>query len=123
MKSISFPKIFSKNTTLIKEGDDAILQNLRLLLLSEAGGFKGDPYFGVNLKRYQYDQNNYILRDILIDEIYTQIAIFMPQLIVERRNIEIIQEYDTCYVKITARNQIDFTTNMYQLALFKEEGR
>ena len=30
----------------------------------------GDPDFGIRLKRYTFNQNNYILRDVLIDEIY-----------------------------------------------------
>ena len=121
--SISFPKMFNKNTTLVKSGDDAIMQNLSALLLSVAGGMKDDPYFGVNLKRYMFDQNNYILRDILIDEIYTQIKVFMPQLQVERKQISLVQQDTTVFVKIQALNREDYTTNMYQIALFQEEGK
>ena len=121
--SISFPKMFNKNTTLVKSGDDAIMQNLSALLLSVAGGMKDDPYFGVNLKRYMFDQNNYILRDILIDEIYTQIKVFMPQLQVERKQISLVQQDTTVFVKIQALNREDYTTNMFQIALFQEEGK
>ena len=121
--SISFPKMFSKNTTLVKTEDEAILQNLSSLLLSASGGMVDDPYFGVNLKRYIYDQNNFILRDILIDDIYTQIKVFMPQLQVERKQIKLVQQDDTVYVNIQALNKENYVTNMYQLALFQEEGR
>ena len=120
--SISFPKMFNKNTTLVNSDNAAIMQNLSTLLLSAAGGMKDDPYFGVNLKRYMFDQNNYILRDILIDEIYTQIKVFMPQLQVERKQISLVQQDATVYVKIQALKLDDYTTNMYQLALFSEEG-
>ena len=121
--SISFPKMFNKNTTLVKSGEDAIMQNLSTLLLSVSGGLKDDPYYGINLKKYMFNQNNYILRDILIDEIYTQIKIFMPQLQVERKQISLVQQDTTVYVKIQALNREDYTTNMYQLALFNtEEG-
>ena len=121
--SISFPKMFNKNTTLVKSGDEAIMQNLSALLLSTAGGMTDDPYFGVNLKRYMFDQNNYILRDILIDEIYTQIKVFMPQLQVERKQISLVQQDTTVFVKIQALNREDYTTNMFQIALFQEEGK
>ena len=121
--SISFPKMFNKNTTLVKSGEDAIMQNLSTLLLSVSGGLKDDPYYGINLKKYMFNQNNYILRDILIDEIYTQIKIFMPHLQVERKQISLVQQDTTVYVKIQALNREDYTTNMYQLALFNtEEG-
>ena len=119
--SISFPKMFNKNTTLVKSGDEAIMQNLSTLLLSVSGGLKDDPYYGVNIKRYMFDQNNYILRDILIDEIYTQIKIFMPQLQVERKQISLVQQDTTVYVKIQAKNREDYTTNLFQLALFNTE--
>lgn len=121
--SISFPKMFNRNATLVKFEDEAIKQNLSSLLLSASGGMKDDPYFGVNLKRYTFDQNNDILRDILIDDIYTQIKVFMPQLQVERKQIKLVQQDDTVYVNIQALNKENFVTNMYQLALFQEEGK
>ena len=33
-----------------------------------------------SLNKYLFDQNNYILKDMLIDTIYTQLALFLPQL-------------------------------------------
>ena len=80
MKSMAFPSMFNSNSTKIKKDLDATKQNTLLLLHSEKGELFGDPYFGIRLKRYLFEQNNFILKDILIDEIYTQLALFLPQL-------------------------------------------
>lgn len=121
MKSIEFPKMFNSNSTRLVEDLAATKQNLKTLLYSEKGELFGDPYFGIRLKNYIYEQNNYILKDIIIDEIYTQLALFMPQLVVYRKDIEIIQERASLICKFKATNQIDFTTNMYQIVLLTEE--
>lgn len=123
MKSISFPRMLNKNTTRIKTDHDAVVQNMKVLLDSEQGQFLDDPYFGVNLKRYLYDQNNVILRDILVDEIYTQLAVFMPQLKVDRRDIKIVQKGIDLYATIRATNLLDFTTNLYSLVLFQGDAQ
>ena len=123
MKSIQFPNMFSKMSTHVISDHAATSQNLKSLLLSERGELVGDPYFGVKLKRYLYDQNNYVLKDILIDELYTQIATFMPQLKIRRQDITIDQDDTTIYANIKATNQLDFTTNMYNIVLLDGEDR
>lgn len=122
MTSISFPNIFKKgNATELVDDLAATKQNTLLLLKSEKGELFGDPYFGIRLRRYLFDQNNYILKDVIIDEIYTQLALFMPQLRVERENIDIIQERAKLYCSFKATNQIDFTTDMYQIVLYNAD--
>ena len=123
MKSISFPKMFTSSTTKVVKDRDATLQNLKLLISSEKGELFGDPFFGVNLKKYYFNQNNYVLRDILIDEIYSQLLVFMPQLTIFRNNIKIVQERQKLMLNIKVINKIDFTTNMYELELFNVEER
>ena len=123
MNSIKFPNMFSKMSTYVVSDHNATSQNLKSLLLSEQGELKGDPYYGVKLKRYLYDQNNYVLKEILIDELYTQIATFMPQLRVHRHDITIEQDDTTLYATIKATNQLDFTTDMYNIILLDEEDR
>lgn len=118
MKSIAFPKMFSKNTTLITEGHAATMQNLTLLLSSEQGSLQDDPGFGIKLKAYMYEPNNNILRDILIDEIYTQICIFIPQITLTRKDINVITKGTTCTAYIRCTNRLDFTTDMYSINLF-----
>jgi hypothetical protein len=74
-------------------------------------------------KRYLFDQNSYILRDAIIDMIYTQLAIFIPQIKVKREDIEIIQDRERgkLYCKFSGISQIDYTFNTYSLVLFDEK--
>lgn len=80
MNCIGFPKMFSGNAAVVvsDEKNLATIECVDLLLHSEAGDLFGDPDFGIRLKRYIHNQNDFILRDILIDEIYTAIATFCP---------------------------------------------
>ena len=122
MKSLKFPNMISHNYIQTTENDyDSTLQNLILLLGSEKGEFVFDPFFGIRLKRYMFEQNNKVLRDILIDEIYEQITIFMPQLIIKRKDITLVSEMAKIYVNIKARNQKDFSLNSYNLVLFNNQ--
>lgn len=123
MNSIKYPDMFSPTSTNVVEGKAASAQDLVLLLSSEKGELLGDPFFGVRLKRYIYDQNNYVLRDILADEIFTQIRTFAPQLTVNRDDIKITQEGDRLHARIRAVNKVDYTTDMYDLELFEDEER
>lgn len=118
MKSISYPKMFvTKTKTGLAQDYDATLQNLKLLLFSEKGELFGDPYFGTGLKRFLYDQNDMILEDILIDEIYTAIATFMPQIRISRKDITITTDGTTVLCEIRALNRVDFQTNLYTIPL------
>ena len=121
MKSISFPKMISHNYIQTVSDYDATLQNMKLLLGSEKGEFVFDPFFGIRLKRYMFEQNNKILMDILIDEIYEQLVIFMPQLIITRKDISLVSDVAKIYVNIKARNQRDFALNKYNLVLFNSQ--
>lgn len=118
MKSIKFPNIISHNSAQIVTDEDATFQNIILLLSSEKGEFKFDPFFGIHLKRYMFEQNNLVLRDILVDEIYEQLTIFMPQLIIKRQDISIEPDKTKLYINIKARNQKDFELKNYNLVLF-----
>lgn len=121
MNSIGFPNMFNSSATLVVKDKDASMQDLKLLLASEKGELFGDPFFGIRLKKYMFDQNNYILRDVLVDEIFTQLRVFAPQLTVNRNDIKIIQKDNKLIATIKGINNLDFTTDMYQLELFKGE--
>ena len=124
MNSIGFPKMFNGNATCVNYEDKestSILEWLHLLLSSEVGTLHGDPEFGLRLRRYLFEQNNYILRDILIDEIYTQIRTFCPAVYLERKNITIEARDYTLYAKIICKNQKTFETNMFDLVLLRAE--
>lgn len=126
MRSIKFPKMFSPNSTRVWKSSEhlnATKQNTILLLHTTRGELFGDPYFGLMLKRYLFDQNSYILKDAIIDMIYTQLAIFIPQVKVKRQDIEIIQDKERgkLYCNFSGVNQIDYTFNTYSLVLFDEK--
>ena len=95
MRSIKFPNMFRSNSTEVWKSSEylkATKQNTFLILQTERGELECDPYFGLMLKHYLFSQNNYILKDMLIDTIYTQLALFLPQLKILRNSIEIIQD-------------------------------
>ena len=127
MRSIKFPKMFSTSSTNVWKSSEyvkATTQNTILLLNTSRGELFGDPYFGVLLKRYLFDQNNYILRDAIIDMIYTQLALFIPQIKVRREDINIVQDREKgkLYCEFSGISQIDYTNNTYNLILFDEQN-
>lgn len=126
MISIQFPKMFnSSSTNVTKTSSQSTMQNLLSLLGSERGELVGDPQFGVAIKRYMFEQNNFVLRDVIIDELYTQISVFVPQVIINRKDISITQTGTGKRAKLGATikvtNRLDFTTNTFNLVLFNNE--
>lgn len=117
MRSISFPNMFSRTVTNTVDDYDATLQNLKMLLWSEKGELFGDPEFGTGVKRYLYDQGDYILADLIVDNIYTAIATFMPQIYITRNDIKVEIDRAKVVVTIRALNRLDFTTNLYNIVL------
>ena len=125
MRSFKFPDMFSTNSSNIWREDEygkATRQNALILLHSERGELVCDPCFGILLKHYLFNQNSYILKDMLIDTIYTQIAIFLPQIKISRNDIDIIADplKGRLYCKFSGISQIDYTHNTYNLVLFDE---
>lgn len=123
MNSIKYPDMFTSTSTNVVKDKAASMQDLLLLLSSEKGELLGDPFFGIRLRRYYFEQNNVVLRDLIVDEILTQMKVFTPQLSVTRKDIKILSEGKKLIAQIRAVNQVDFTTNMYQLDLLDDEGR
>ena len=117
MKSIQFPNIFNKTSVNTVEDYDATLQNLKMLILSEKQEMLGDPYFGTRLQYFMFDQNDLILRDILIDDLYTAITTFMPQIKITRKDIAIINDRDNIIINIEAMNKKSFEQEMYSIVL------
>ena len=120
MKSIAFPQMFTRTVTNTVSDHDATLQNLKLLLWSEKGELFGDPYYGTGFKKYLYDQNDLVLEDIVIDDVYTTIALFMPQIKVNRKDIKLIRDdKGRLSVTIKCTNLVDFTTDLYTIVLME----
>ncbi len=128
MRSLKFPNMFNSNSTNVWRSDEyreATFQNLRLVLSSEKNSLKCDPYFGGLIDSLLFEQNNYILKEILIDILYEQAAIFIPQLKVSRDGISIIQDKEKgrVYATIHGINQLDYENDTYTLLLTKDLER
>jgi phage baseplate assembly protein W len=121
IKSIAFPSMFNRGSTKVYSDHEATASNLKLLLLSDKTSLFGDPYFGTNLKKFMFDQNNRVLRDIVIDSIYTAILQFMPQVLVERKDIKVTSDRTKLFINIKAKNLIDYQTDMYNITLTGSE--
>ena len=121
MYSLAFPKMFNSTSLRVIEGHEATYSNLRLLLLSDTTMLLVDPYYGTPLRQVIFSQNDGVVKDLAIDAIYTSIVTFMPQLVLQRKGIEIVQQQNEMYAKITATNILDYTTNLYEIKLTDTE--
>lgn len=123
MESFDFPNMLSSTNTKIISNHEATLSNLKLALLSSKRTLFGDPYFGTNLKWLLFEQGNDVLKDIVIDDVYTTILVYLPQLTLKRDDIDIIIDREKVYIKIKATNLLDFQTDLYTLNLMElQEG-
>jgi len=127
VQSIKFPKMFNTNSTRVWKSNEylaATKQNTILTLSTERGELFCDPYWGLLFKYYLFNQNSLILRDTLADMIYTQLAIFVPQVVVKRNDIEIVQDKEkgTLYCNFKGINQIDYQVNTFNLKLFEQNN-
>lgn len=121
MYSIQFPDMLSNAKTNLVKNHDATMSNLRLVLASWKTALFGDPYFGSNIKRFIHEQNNIILRDIIIDDIYTTILEFMPQVYVKRENISLTLDRTNIYCTINCINKLDNENNLFNINLTEDE--
>ena len=121
MKSRAFPKMFNNASTNIIEDREATESNLRLLLLSEKNELLGDPYFGIQLKKYLFEQNNSVMDTMLIDDIYTAIALFLPQLVVRRQDITLTHQGTELICSIVGTNQLNFQLDSYDIVMLRDE--
>ena len=121
MYSIKFPDMFSGVTTFLVEDKEATAQNLKLVLLSDRDSLFGDPYFGTIWRKLIFEQNNEILRDIIIDDILTTIQTFVPQLLTKREDITVTSDRYSVSINIKALNLLDYQTDMYSIKLMEDE--
>ena len=113
--------MFSGSSTNILDGLEATRQNLTIMLMTQKSSFFGDPYFGSNIKKMIFEQNSNVIRDLIIDDLYTCIANFMPNIKVERKDIQIVSDRATIHANIKAKNLIDFNMEEISIALFNLE--
>jgi len=116
--SIAFPNMMSINRINLVSNKDATYSNLYLILKTVTKDcLFGDPYYGTNLLRIIYQQNSVLLREIVIDEIYTAITTYIPQLKLTRKNIKVVGEGTKLYAEINAINMIDQQPDLFKIEL------
>lgn len=120
MYSIKFPEMLLGQKTALVQDHDATAQNLKYLLLSDKMSMMGDPYYGTNLKRLLYSQSK-VLKDILLDDIFTAVAQFMPQVKMSRNDMDIYVLNQNVYVKFRCTNILDKVNNLYEICLTSTE--
>lgn len=120
MTSIAFPRMFTDSSTLLYEDKKATMSNLMLLLKSEKNSLFGDPYFGTRLKRVLFEQNTTILADLVIDELYTAIALYFPQLGCNRNDIKLVSKGTDIVAEIKCINLLNYTIDLYEINLTSE---
>lgn len=121
MNAVRFPDMIISNKTAIVNDKDATMQNLETLLLSNKYTLLGDPYFGSNIEKLLYESNNIILQDIIIDDIFTAINNYMPQIRVLRNNITVASNGNNVTVNIRAQNMLDYSFDEYSIRLLTVE--
>ena len=117
MHSFSFPRMFNQTTANIVSDKEAIRSNMLLLLKSEQETLFGDPYYGTQLKKYLFEQSGSIVVDLLIDQLYTTIITFMPQVIVQRKDIQVYVEDATIVASIKYYYSLDNTSDLFTIKL------
>ena len=117
MYSIGFPEMLGGNTTKLAKDKDAVNNNLTLILSSERASLFGDPYFGSSLKQALFEQPNSLIVDLLIDEIYTTIITYIPQVFLTRKDIIITYGNSGLVAEIHYIYVPDNTSNLYSINL------
>ena len=120
MYSIAFPNMLSSAQTNLVQDNEATLSNYRLMLASWKTALLGDPYFGTNIKRFIHEQNNIILRDIIIDDIFVATQDFMPQIFLKRENIQITLKGNDVYCTLNCMNKVNNEVNLFEINLTEE---
>lgn len=121
MYSIAFPDFLSSTNVKVIKDHEATASNIKLLLLSDKYGLFGDPYYGTSLKKLLYEQNNQLIQDLIIDDIFVAIQTFMPQVKVLRKDIEVIADRAKITINIKVLNLLDFKIDLYSIGLTNTE--
>lgn len=71
---------------------DAIILNIRNILLSRKGNYPNTPSFGMNIEKYQFDLLDQTQIDIIKSELSQQIARYIPDISGVYINVEIVSD-------------------------------
>ena len=121
MYSLDFPNIFNVTSTKLLQDLDASKSNLSLLMASTRNALLGDPKFGTNLKVFLFEQNDNIVRDLIIDQIYEAIGTYMPQLVLKRNNIKIQQVKNNLMASVSCYDKKSHDSLTFNIDLLEGE--
>lgn len=99
----------------------AVRSNVLLLLQSERKTLFGDPYFGSRLKRMLFEQSNSVIVDLVIDELYTTLTTFIPQIFLTRKDITLTSDGTDIYATVKYTYMLDNTVDLYTINLTAAE--
>lgn len=92
LRGVGFSLLDPPDTTAHRtwwiEGDAAIAQGIRHLLLTEPGERIGRPSYGVGLRQFLYEPNNVATRTLLRETVLTALRLQEPRIQVQR--IEVV---------------------------------
>jgi len=117
MYSFSFPSMLSTVNSRLKKDKDAVRSNVILILQTEKTTLFGDPYFGTQLKRVLFEQATGVIADLIIDEIFTTLVEFLPQIHVRREDISVYAERENIFATIKYTYILDNTVDIYTINL------
>ena len=117
MYSFNFPSMLSSVTSRLLSDKDAVRSNVLLLLQSERNTLFGDPYFGTQLKRLLFEQSSNIVADIVIDELYTSLVEFIPQIRISRNDITVTSNGTDIFATVRYVYVMDNTVDLYTINL------
>ena len=117
MYSFGFPQMLRSNTSVLIQDKQAVRSNLLLILRSERLSHFGDPLFGCKLKQAIFEQERSLIVDILIDEIYTTIITFIPQVHLTRKDIELTTDGTDIFATVKYVFVLDNTSELYTINL------
>ena len=100
---------------------EAIRSNVLLLLQSERKTLFGDPYFGCQLKRILFEQSTSLIADLVIDELYTSLTTFIPQIHLTRKDITLTCDGIDIYATVKYTIILDNTVDLYTINLTETE--
>lgn len=123
MYSFAFPNMLGSNQAKLVADLEAVRSNIKLVLSSERFSLFGDPYYGTRLKRMLFEQSSQIVADLVIDEIYTTLTTFIPQIYLTRKDIKVTLEGTDMYATVTYIYVPENVGDLYKIKLttFDEE--
>lgn len=119
MYSLKFPDMIGSNGVSFNlvADHEATVNNMKLILKSDRGSLFGDPYFGTELMKTIFALNGTIIKDLVIDDIYSALNEFIPQVQLTRKNIRVYQKGLEINADISYLNKLDYITDLYTFRL------